>query len=56
MEPSAISLETGIVTKNMMKMDLLDVADLLFDYLGYSDSNLSYADKSCQELYEFLQK
>lgn len=56
MEPPVISLETGIVSKNILKMDLLDVADLLFDYLGYSNSDLSNANKSCQELYEFLQK
>ena len=56
MESPVISLENGIVTKNMMKMDLLDAADLMFYYLGYYDYDLNHADKSCQELYEFLQK
>ena len=56
MEPPVISLETGIVSKNILKMDLLDVADLLFDYLGYYDTDINHADKSCHELYEFLQK
>lgn len=48
-----ICLQTGIVTKNFMQMDLLDAADMLFDYLEYPDSDSS---ESCRELYEFLQK
>ena len=51
MEPSSIYLESGVVNKNFLQMDLMEATDLLFDHLGRG--NLG---RDCQELYEFLQK
>lgn len=54
-EPPMIYLDSGVVTKNYIQMDLLEAADLLFNYLGYFEEDLKQ-DTACKDLYEFLQK
>ena len=55
-EPPMIYLDSGVVTKNYIRMDLLEAADLLFKYLGYFDEDLNQSNTTCKDLYEFLQK